>query len=159
MKTANFIAAQESLAQSAKETIKKPRKISPKSLANLRPPIQKGEVRNPRGINGWAKGTDVAAVLAKAVIEGNYEEAVEGLAAQLRKGNAYTFKELADRAYGKLKERKEVTHLYEEVPDADIDKRIAELERDLGLARAIDQAGRAGLAQAGAAKANGQSKD
>lgn len=37
--------------------------------------------------------------------------------------------------------------------DADLKKRIADLERDLGLAGAIDEAGRAGIAQAGAGAA------
>lgn len=43
--------------------------------------------------------------------------------------------------------------------DSDLSQRIIELERELGLAAAIDEAGRAGIAQAGAEKTNGSAKD
>jgi len=42
--------------------------------------------------------------------------------------------------------------------NADINQRIADLERELGLAGAIDEAGRVGIAQAGNGKANGEAK-
>lgn len=45
------------------------------------------------------------------------------------------------------------------VDDADLNRRIADLERDLGYARAIDEAGRIGLAQAGAVETHGEPKD
>lgn len=60
----------------------------------------------------------------------------------LLNGNAYAFKELAERAYGKLKEVAEVTHIHQDMSDADLNKRIADLERDLGLTSAIDDAGK-----------------
>ena len=43
--------------------------------------------------------------------------------------------------------------------DTDLTKRIADLERDLGLAGAIDEAGRIGSAQAGTGPTNGKAKD
>ena len=42
--------------------------------------------------------------------------------------------------------------------ESDLNKRIADLERDLGLARAIDEAGRVGVAAAGAGPTNGKAK-
>lgn len=50
------------------------------------------------------------------------------------KGNAYAFKELADRAFGKLEERHEFEmHPYSELNEQQMLKRIAELERQLGM--------------------------
>jgi hypothetical protein len=52
-----------------------PRGVNPASLANLRPP-KPGEVRNPKGINGWTKlqerareqiGADSEAMVAKLI--------------------------------------------------------------------------------------------
>jgi hypothetical protein len=126
---------------------------SENSLRNLKPYIP-GVSGNPSGKPGY----DVAAVLARAVIEGCTPEAYKGLAKALSKGNAYVFKELAERGYGKLKEIQQVTHVYEEVKDADLNTRIADIERDLGLARAIDEAGRAASAHEGAGPTNGKAK-
>ena len=114
-----------------------------------------GQCANP----GGRPKRDIAADIAKAVFETSELEAIAAFRNALLKGNAYTFKELAERAFGKLQERKEVTHVYQEVPDADLSKRIADLERDLGYARAIDEAGRAGIAQAGTVPSNGHAKD
>lgn len=52
---------------------------------------------------------DVAALIAQAILEENKEAAYKALAGALLKGNAYVFKELADRAYGKVKETIEHT--------------------------------------------------
>jgi Family of unknown function (DUF5681) len=119
----------------------------------------KGQSGNP----GGRPKKDFAAEFARKVLEaqGNEEllaKYATGFARQLAKGNAYTFKELAERGYGKLKETKEV-HVYDETPDADLNKRIADLERDLGLARQIDEAGRAEVVAAGAGPTNGAAKD
>ncbi len=74
------------------------------SLKNLKP-YQPGISGNPSGKPGY----DVAAALARAVIEGAQEAAYRGLARALAQGNGYVFKELADRGYGKLKEKLEVS--------------------------------------------------
>lgn len=45
------------------------------------------------------------------------------------------------------------------VDDSNLEQRIAQLERDLGLARAIDEAGRIGIAAAGATEAAVETQD
>ena len=45
------------------------------------------------------------------------------------------FKELADRAYGRLKEIHQVELPYKDLPEADILKRIAEIEQRLGYSK------------------------
>jgi hypothetical protein len=100
--------------------------------------------------------------------EGNEEllqEYAHGFSKQLRKGNAYTFKELAERGYGKLVQRNEVTGKdggpieTRDVADGDLSERIKQLERDLGYASAIDEAGRIGSAEARAETPAGAAKD
>lgn len=116
-------------------------------------PKQRGEnlikFRWPKGVSGNPGGRpkkDFAAEFARKVLEaqGNeelLEQYATGFARQLVKGNAYTFKELAERGWGKLKETHEVTHRYEDVKDGDISERIDGILRDLGLARAVDEVG------------------
>ena len=123
----------------------------PNSLKNMKP-WPKGVSGNPGGLPGF----DVAAHLARTVIEENREAIYEGLSKAAMTGNAYVFKELAERGYGKMKESLEITR--NTVKDADIDKRITELLRDLGLARAIDETGRVEVAHAGAGPTNGKAK-
>jgi hypothetical protein len=77
---------------------------SRKGKANLKP-FPKGVSGNPGGL----PGTDVAALLARRVIEQSQAKAFKGFADQLAKGNAYAFSVLADRAYGKVKDRMELT--------------------------------------------------
>jgi hypothetical protein len=154
-RTADFI--EETKSQKTEGVVRKPRKpVSAKSLANLRPYKPGAEwTGNP----GGRPKVDVAAILARAVVEESFAEAKEGLKAQLRKGNAYAFKEMAERGYGKLKEIKEVTHLHEDVPTADIEQRLADLMRDLGLVRAVDEASGNQAVTSGASKTNGAAKD
>jgi hypothetical protein len=152
-KTADFIAEQQSVKEPSKEPSK--RKAHPNSLKNLRPPWPKGFCPNPGGKNG----RDAAAMLARAVIEGNLDAAYKGLSMQLNKGNAYTFKELAERGYGKLKEIHQVEHIHQDVPDEDLQKQIDDIIHKLGLARAIDRASTAGNAVGGTSPANGKAKD
>ena len=79
------------------------RKVHKNSLANLRPkPWPKGKSGNPGG-----RPHDVAAEIARNVIEENKAAIYNGLAERAIEGNAYTFKELAERGYGKLKEHVE----------------------------------------------------
>lgn len=151
MRTANQIE------ESKEKSVKAPRKkhaTNPNSLKNLCAPWPKGVSANPGGEPGF----DVAAWLCRKVIERNVKEAYAGFSKQLAIGNAYALNVLADRGYGKLKERKEVTHKHESVPDADLDKRLTELLRDLGLASQIDEAG-APRITGGEEKTNGAAKD
>ena len=99
-----------------------------------------GQSGNPSGSH--AKH-DFAKQIAKAVFENNPEALYKAFSKAMLKGNAYAFQQLADRAYGKLKE----THAVEVGPLQDmsaegINERIAQLERELGLAKQIDEAGR-----------------
>jgi hypothetical protein len=69
--------------------------------------FKQGESGNP----GGKPGTDVAAIIARRVIEENQDAICEGFAAQLIKGNAYAFNVLADRGYGKMKDGLELSGL------------------------------------------------
>ena len=75
---------------------------NPKSRKNLKPAWKAGQSGNPSGL----PGTDLAAVAARRFFERNPE--VEDF--QVPKGfNAYAFSVLADRGYGKLHEKHDVT--------------------------------------------------
>jgi hypothetical protein len=94
---------------------------------------QPGKSANP----GGRPKRDLAAEIARAVFEQNAEALYKAYTKAALKGNAYAFKELADRAYGKLKERHEVeVGPYREATDEQIQQRIRELERQLGIERA-----------------------
>lgn len=73
---------------------------SRKGDANLKP-FPPGVSGNPGGL----PGTDLAALIARRAFESNEREIAQGMVAQLRKGNAYAFSVLADRGYGKIKDR------------------------------------------------------
>lgn len=85
---------------------------------------------------GGRPKNDIAAMLAREVIEDNYEQAKAGLSKSLAKGNAYTFEVLGNRGYGKLTEHTTVG--FENVPDAGLDEQIRALEIALGIAGVID---------------------
>jgi len=68
------------------------------------------------------------------VFENNADALYKAFCKTALKGNAYAFKELADRAYGKLKEVHQVEYSpYKDMSDEDIEKRIQELQEKLGL--------------------------
>lgn len=64
-----------------------------------------GESGNP----GGRPKNDLAKRIAIAIFENNEEAIYEAFASALLNGNAYTFKELAERAFGKLNEKVEHT--------------------------------------------------
>lgn len=144
-------------AQASVKTPEKSAELTGKALGrkNLVAPWKPGQSGNP----GGRPKDDVAQIIARKVFEQNPELIYKAFASALAKGGAFAFQVLSDRAYGKLKESKEVNHTYNETADADLAERIAALERDLGLAGEIDQAGRAGITQARAEKTNGAAKD
>ena len=155
-RTADFIEESNSL-KTPKTTAKdgSRRGTHSNSRKNLVAPFPKGLSGNP----GGRPKNDIAKEIAQAVFSENQEAIYKAMSKALLKGNAYVFKEIAERGFGKLKEVSEVRHVHQDVNDEDLDKRIADLERDLGLAHEIDEAGRAGISQAGAEKTNGSAKD
>ena len=140
MRTASSIEAQKSV-RTPKSSPKSRRGTHPRSLSNLRPPWKPGECPNPGGKPKY----DLSSTFARSVIEGSLDAAYVGFSRQLAKGNAYAFTQLAERGYGKFVQKNEVTGKdggpleVTEISDADLNKRIAALERDLGLARAIEE--------------------
>jgi hypothetical protein len=79
---------------------------------------------------------DVAREIARAIFENNTEALYLAYGKAALKGNAYAFTVLADRAYGKLKERHEYElSEYREVSEKALIERIRQLEQSLGLAR------------------------
>jgi hypothetical protein len=79
---------------------------------------------------------DVAREIARAIFENNTEALYLAYGKAALKGNAYAFTVLADRAYGKLKERHEYElSEYREVSEKALIERIHQLEQTLGLAR------------------------
>lgn len=145
-RTADFIEESNSL-KTPKTTAKDGTKrgTSPKSLANLVAPFPKGMSGNP----GGRPKNDIAKEIAQAVFSENKEAIYKAMSKSLLAGNAYVFKEIAERGFGKLREMKEVIHVHQDESDSDINKRIADLLGELGLTDSIDEAGRSGLAQAG----------
>ena len=88
-----------------------------------------GQSGNPTG----GGRHDLSATIAREVFENNADALYKAFTKALKRGNAYAYKELSDRAYGKLKERHEVdVHPYRELTDEQIRERVAELERQLG---------------------------
>ena len=100
--------------------------MNAKSLANLKPPIQKGEVRNPHGINRKRQWTDrmfqrgeTLLKLSKAGEKKRKEldlpetatwadAATEELMRKAANGDTAAIKEMADRTEGKPPERIEI---------------------------------------------------
>lgn len=144
MKTRESIEAQ-SLETPNPSSGKTPSQRNPRSLANLVAPWTSETA--PR--NGGRPKKDISQDIARQAFENNKENIYKSYVELLLKGSAFGFQVLAERAYGKLKETRDTGSEFNEVSDADLNKRIAELERDLGLAKQIDEAGRAGIAAGG----------
>ena len=99
---------------------------------------QKGFAPNPTGKNGR---NDLAAQIARAAFENNADALYQAFSRALLKGNAYCFKELSDRAYGRLKEHVAVdVGPYRDMTDDDLKARIADLEKQLGVIPALPPA-------------------
>jgi hypothetical protein len=143
MKTAAFIEEQKAVKEKVEKSAQNSAQTAPERRVIGRP-FEKGDSRINRG---GRPQPDWAADIARAVFENNREAIYKAMLKPLLNGNAYAFKELAERAYGKLKERHELTGpdgrpiQYQEVSDEDLQKRVDELMRELGLVRAIDDAG------------------
>jgi hypothetical protein len=113
-------------------------------LANTQPSKRKNGDFNRIARWAWKPGQsgnpsgrpkrDMAAEVARAIFENNSEMIYKAYCKAVAKGNAYAFKELADRAYGKMKEsiQHEVTR-YQAANEQEINERIRELEHKLGF--------------------------
>lgn len=157
-RTADSIEESKSLKDGSEHSPKQPKRNPAAHLVDWQ--WKKGVSGNP----GGRVKNDFAAEFARKVLEAQGDESklteyANGFSSQLSKGNAYTFKELAERGYGKLKETKEVTHVYQEAADADLQQRIDSILADLGIAAQIDASGRTEGTQAGAGKTKGHAKD
>lgn len=113
MKTADFIAEQQEQQEEAQGETEAcdqaPKQSRAAHLAKWR--WSKGQSGNP---NGRPK-RDFAREFARMVLEAEGDEKAlteyaNGFAKQLAKGNAYTFKELAVRAYGNIPQHHTVTN-------------------------------------------------
>lgn len=112
-KTAQFIEEQKNLEKGNKKQI--PQNTKTRGRKG-NPNWKKGQSANP--LTQWKPGksanpggrpkTDVAAVIARAILENNQEAAYKALGDALLKGNAYVFKELAERGYGRVAQ--EIVH-------------------------------------------------
>ena len=96
-----------------------------------------GQPGNPTGKN---TRNDLAREIAAACFENNAEALYKAFSKALLKGNPYCFKELSDRVYGRLKERIEVeAGPLRNMSDDDLEKRAAELQRQIGLTSALER--------------------
>jgi len=158
VKTAETI---EAAASGKKPSDKSEKTGRERSLANLIAPWTPETA--PR--NGGRPKKDQSQIIARQVFENNPELIYKAFCKALAKGQAFAFQVLSDRAYGKLIQKQELMGKdggpieLTDANDADLSKRIADLERDLGLARTIDEAGRIGNAQARDSKTNGEAKN
>lgn len=104
MRTAETIERDKSAASSQPENSKPIRKKGlPKGCEPYK--FKPGQSGNP----GGRPKNDLAKEIARAVFEGDAGAIAAAFTKVLRKGNAYAFKELADRAYGKVTDKLEVT--------------------------------------------------
>jgi hypothetical protein len=147
MKTSDSIAEQDertqargdedSLRENTEPVTQKRRRGDESYKARIAPWKWKpGVSANP----GGRPKHDLASEIAKVVFENNAEALYKAFCKAAPKGNAYAFKELADRAYGKLRESRVIEHSpHKDVSDDDLQKHVEELEGKL-IAHLVEQA-------------------
>jgi hypothetical protein len=95
-----------------------------------------GQSGNPLG--RISDKNDIAKQIARAVFERNQEALYNAFADAALKGNAYCFQQLADRAYGKIKERVEFeVSEFREWSNEALLERLHQLEAQLGIVREL----------------------
>lgn len=106
MRTADTIEASNSV-KSLKPPKTDKRGTHPNSLKNLMPPWPKGFCANPGGKNQH----DSCKMISRMIFESNFQSVYEAQLGAVLSGNAYAYKEHADRAYGKIKESLDISGL------------------------------------------------
>jgi hypothetical protein len=161
VKTAQTIEAQATQKKTGDSTPQNKPKLARLDATRIAPwRWKKGFCPNP----GGRPKKDRAQEIAKEIFEQNPEAVYKAMAKALLQGNAYAFGQLADRAYGKLIQKQELTGKdggpveYQDINESDINKRISDLLRDLGLTSAIDEAGRVASTHQGAGPTNGKAE-
>ena len=154
MKTADSIEANEARKENTESgEVKYARGMNPSSHGNnlgkkynKQAPVQSpefiarkwqpGQSGNPSG----KPKQDVANIIARAVFENNKEQLYDAFLKAALKGNAYAFQQLADRAYGKLKERVEISpgEEFRDMSSEALIERVRQLEAKLGIAVSTD---------------------
>jgi len=143
MKTANTIEQQESRKETEKNGNPRRRAVAQnsdsvsegrqRSLANLAPHrFQPGKSGNP----GGKPKVDLSAQIAIALFENDGPAIYDAYRRVLRKGSAYAFQVLSDRAFGKLKESHQLeVGQYQEcnMTEEQLERRIAELDDQIGM--------------------------
>jgi len=138
MKTARSIEEQEERKSASADAQTSPELTQPVTQKKRRGDAsriaawrwQPGKSANPGGVPKH----DIAKEIAQAIFLNNPEMIYKAYTKMLRKGNAYAFQVLSDRAFGKLKERHELeVGPYREMSDDELRERIAQLERELGI--------------------------
>jgi hypothetical protein len=166
--TGRFMRTKETIEASQTETQKpdhesgkKPLSGRERALANLIAPWTSETA--PR--NGGRPKKDMAQEIAKKVFEDNPELIYKACVEQLGRGGAFAFQVYSDRAYGKLKETKEVHTFEGDTADNELQERVAQLERECypalypSLTREAGEAAGTGSTPSGTQKANGAAKD
>jgi hypothetical protein len=99
-----------------------------------------GRIQNlkpwPKGVSGNPGGRpkrDLSSEIARAVFENNPEAIYRAMARALLRGKPETFKVLADRAYGKVKQQLELNDPYQDFDDAQLEEQIQQIQKKLGL--------------------------
>jgi len=108
MKTADSIEEMKAQSNSSDQAKKSKEQLVAERTERIKPWRYKpGQSGHP----GGRPKNDIAREIAQAVFENNPEAVYKAMAKALTKGNAYVFKELAERGFGKLKETHEVQGL------------------------------------------------
>jgi len=131
MKTAESIEAQEERKTSGRASSQNSGPVSGRRgrVENLKP-WKPGQSGNP----GGKPKVDLAAQIARAIFENDAPAIYAAYSKMLRKGSPYCFQVLSERAFGKLRESiQHEVRPYAEATDEDLQERIKQLERELGV--------------------------
>ena len=148
MKTGRGIEEQEE-RKAARDTGDQPQ-TSPELRQPVKPKGKRGDASRiarwqfkpgQSGNPGGVPRHDVSKEIAQAIFLNNPEMIYKAYCKMMRRGNAYCFQVLAERAWGKLKEHVEFdVSPYRQMTDDELKTRITELERELGVVPALPPA-------------------